>query len=420
MTIIDFLIIFVGALNLIRMGFFLIGNNFYDLKFSQKHGKKFKKNTPVFSVVIPAHNEQSTVLRAIESVFRSDYPKEKLRVIVVDDGSTDKTPKIVLRYKKLNRQLHLTLVSQPNLGKATALNNGIKNFVKGELVMCLDADSYLEKEAIGKAVSYFQDPTVCALAAKVKIIPDDTMLNLIQRFEYLICYQMKKAQTVFNIEYIIGGIGSTFRVSTLKNVDYYDTNTVTEDIDLTMKILNKGSKKFRAIYGADVVAHTESVLSVGGLIKQRYRWKWGRCQTFLKRKNMFFDPNSKHAWSLTCFYLPYAIFCDLLFLLEPVFILYIAQIVILYGDLITFFSALAVISAYLMVNVASEETLSTKEKILFCLISPTMYLFFYLLSYVEYLALIKTLLNLNKLKSSLGERYSWEHVARANYGFLPS
>ena len=62
---------------------------------------------------------------------------------------------------------------------------------------------------------------------------------MIQRFEYLICHQMKKAHSAYNVEYIIGGIGSMFRRSTLDEVGLYDTNTMTEDIDLTMKILAK-------------------------------------------------------------------------------------------------------------------------------------------------------------------------------------
>ena len=77
--------------------------------------------------------------------------------------------------------------------------------------MCLDGDSTLAPDAVAKSVAYFRDKRVVATASNVNIIPNGTILGLVQRFEYLICHQMKKAQSAFNVEYIIGGIGSMFR-----------------------------------------------------------------------------------------------------------------------------------------------------------------------------------------------------------------
>lgn len=414
MPILSYLIIFLSVVNLFRMTMFLVGSDIYGLLHHLRNRKtNKKKELPKFSVVIPAHNEEGSVIRNIESIYANKYPQEKLEVIFVDDGSTDNTVKILQDYKKKFKLLNLKIISQEKSGKAAALNNGLRNYATGELVMCLDSDSYIKSDALRKASYYFEDPKVVALSANVKIIPNEGLLNLIQKFEYLICYQMKRAQTFFNIEYIIGGIGSTFRHSTLKQIGYYDGNTVTEDIDMTMKILQNGNKKQRVIYGADVIAYTESAISIKGLINQRFRWKYGRTQTFYKNKNLFFNTDNKFSKGLTFFYLPFAIFCDIAFLLEPIIIAYFIYLILQYGDLFTLLTAFLVISGYITINILAEDSVEKSEKLLLLAIAPTMYFLFYVLSYVEYIALIKSIIKLPQLKKSLkNNKTGWVHIAR--------
>lgn len=412
LSFVTYLIVFFGIVNLFRMTLFLIGSDFYALYRHLKRKKDYGDSyLPIFSVIIPAYNEEKTILRAVSSVLENGYPQDKLQLVVIDDGSTDQTLKKVVDFRQRGWIKNLKIIRQRSMGKAHALNSGMRLHPQGELVMCLDSDSYLETGALEKSAQYFKDPEVMAVAANVKIIDSGSLLNLIQKFEYLICYQMKRAQTFFNIEYIIGGIGSTFRRSALAKVGYYDTNTVTEDIDVTMKILREGNKNCRVIYGADIIAHTESVLTIGGLIRQRYRWKWGRSQTFLKNKAMFFSPQKRFTKGLAWFYLPFAIFCDFAFLWEPWIIGYILYVSIAYRDPITILSAMAVIVSYISFNTMKEETLTAKEKVKLVVLSPAIY--FYILSFVEYLALIRTLMNLKNLKKSLrADICAWQHVER--------
>ena len=414
MELIPYLIVFFGAVNLIRIGLFIIGSDLYDLKESDERKNADKRGSyPFFTVVIPAHNEQHTVLRAIDSVFKNDYPRNKLRIVVVDDGSTDQSKQILKAYKKNYRLKNLFMIFRKSQGKAKALNTGIKKYAKGKLVMCLDGDSYINPDALKKASRYFRDDKTIALASNVRIIETGSLLNLIQRIEYIICYQMKRAHSFFNIEYIIGGIGSTFRRDYLAKIGYYDGDTITEDIDLTMKILQHGNKKNRVLYGSDVISNTESVLSVRDLMKQRFRWKWGRSQTFYKNRNLFFNIDNKFTKLLTFFYLPYAIFSDFAFFLEPIMIGYIMYVILAYKDFLTLLSAIAVISLYLSANLVMENTLNWKEKIVLLPLVPSMYLLFYILSFVEYFALIKMLIKLPSLKSSLSAKIcNWTHVNR--------
>jgi cellulose synthase/poly-beta-1,6-N-acetylglucosamine synthase-like glycosyltransferase len=337
-TITAQLIIFFGVINILRITFLMVGSDMYGLQKAYKDKRRTEKVYPKFSVVIPAHNEENTILHSLTSVLESNYPKDKLQVVVVDDGSSDSTVAILEDFKQ-RTDWSFTLVSQLNAGKAHALNNALRNFVGGELVMCLDADSSLHPNALLNAAQHFEDPRVVAMSANVKIRRSGTLFNLIQAFEYLICYQMKRAQTVFNIEYIIGGIGSTFRHQTLADIGYYDTDTITEDIDLTMKFIQLGNKNHRVIYGADVVAYTESVLDMSGLIRQRFRWKYGRAQTFFKNINLFFSRDTRSSTFLTWFYLPFAIFSDIAFFLEPFICAFIVYVILAFTDWVTLFSA---------------------------------------------------------------------------------
>lgn len=408
-------VVFFGMINILRMAFFMIGSDIYTIKhaFRMRLRKKIVFSLPAFSVIIPAHNEERTILRAIESVANARYLKDKLQIIVVDDGSTDGTYAIAERFRLLN-DINLKLIYQKNAGKAHALNNAMRYHATGQLMMCLDADSTLDPNALINAASYFLDSRVVALSANVKIRPTGTLFNLIQMFEYFVCYRMKRAQTIFNIEYIIGGVGSTFSRSALMDVGFYDTNTITEDIDLTMKLIRLGNKKNRVIFGSDVIAYTESVLDLEGLIRQRFRWKFGRAQTFIKNSSLFFSSDKKNSRWLTCFHLPYALFSDIAFFLEPLMISYIAYIVIRYGDWVTLASAFAIMGGYIALNILAEDTIPTKQKLLLATIAPCMYFFFYLLSYVEYLALIKTYSKFWEIPKSIeAGRCGWTHVARA-------
>lgn len=416
-SLISYVVIVLSAINLVRMAVFLIGSDMYELLNHLKRKKRVSTgeatSQPDFSVVIPAFNEMGVIERALSSVCVNDYPKDKLQIIVVDDGSTDDTFGVARKFAESQKGVAIEVVRQENAGKANALNFGIKNFARGELIMCLDADSYLAPDAITKTVAYFEDSAVVALAANVKIIKRPGILNLIQQFEYAISYQMKRAQSLFNVEYIIGGIGSTYRKSILVQVGYYDTNTITEDIDLTMKVLRGGNKIFRVIYGSDVVAYTEGVLSVPALINQRFRWKYGRCQTFFKNRFILFNSGQEFTKGLTWFYLPYALIGDILFIIEPVLVGYIWYISIAFHDPMTIVSALLVVTSYLVINILAETTFTVREKIRLVLLAPAMYLLFYVLSFVEYVALWKSLVSLPQLPVSIKLGVcSWQPVTR--------
>ncbi len=234
-----------------------------------------------------------------------------------------------------------------------------------------------------------------------------------QAYEYTLCYQMKWAQTVFDIEYILGGIGSMFRRDLLEAIRFYDTNTVTEDIDLTMKILHNGNKNCRVMYGSNVVTYTQHEVSLRDLVRQCYCWKWGRYQTFLKNKDMFFSGGRKFTRGLSWFYLPFALCSDLAFFFEPTLLAFIWSIVIYYRDFASLLTMIAVTSCYLGMSILAEDTYSLQDRARLLALVPLMYFLFYILSLVEYIALLRSWGNLHNLKPSLSaDNYSWQPISR--------
>ena len=234
-------IICVAIVNLLRMTLYLVGADVYAIRKARSKDRALYYR-PSVSLVVPVHNEGVVVERTLASLLEIDY--DTLQIIVADDGSVDDTPARVRAWKEeRDPDDVIEVFTQPNGGKADALNNAIRAMATGELVMCLDGDSILAPDAVTKSVAHFRDPRIVATASNVNILPNGTLLGLVQRYEYLISYHMKKAHSMFNVEYIIGGIGSMFRRSTLDDVGLYDTNTMTEDIDLTMKIIaQKGNR----------------------------------------------------------------------------------------------------------------------------------------------------------------------------------
>jgi cellulose synthase/poly-beta-1,6-N-acetylglucosamine synthase-like glycosyltransferase len=280
--------------------------------------------------------------------------------------------------------------------------------------MVVDADSLLQPDAISNMVRHFRDRKVIASASNVKVIPSRKVLGVAQRFEYLISYRMKRALTVSNMEYIVGGVGSTFRRSAIVKTGLYDTDTMTEDIDLTVKLIREyGNKSYKIHYAADAVAYTEHVLTFKSLIKQRFRWKYGRMQTLLKNQQLFFSSSRKYDKRLTWYQLPYAILGEAVLLLEPLLVGYILVVTCLYADLTSMISVYAIVTGFVFLMLLGEETETTRTKFALAVALPATYVLMYILTAAEFAALVQSVRNRKQLFARTMEHSSWEHVERS-------
>jgi biofilm PGA synthesis N-glycosyltransferase PgaC len=340
------------------------------------------------SIVIAAHNEEAVIGRTLDSIRRSTYGS--FEVLVADDASSDLTGRLVRDYQVRHPEMDLRIVRmRKNVGKGAALNAALRRHARGEFVMTLDADSVIEPEAITNALSYFDDPYVAGVAANVQILEETTVLGILQRFEHMIGYRSKKLYSLLNCEFVVGGVASTYRMRVLRKVDFYDTDTLTEDIGLSAKITSLGNRRFRMVYGADVVAKTEGVLTLRALAKQRYRWKYGSIQNLIKYRGMMLNPSRRYTATLTYYRMPMALLSEFTLLVSP-----LAWTYAVYWSLVTRTPALvlgayATITAYTLLTVWLDENLTARERVRLSIYAPTAYFLFYIMDLVQLTAALR-------------------------------
>ncbi|MBI4015095.1 MAG: glycosyltransferase family 2 protein [Candidatus Aenigmarchaeota archaeon] len=236
---------------------------------------------PSVSLIIPAYNEEKSIGGTIEAVKNLQYPKGKLEIIVVDDGSKDKTAEIAGKFTGIN------LIKRTVNGgrKAIPLNQGIRA-AKGEIVGCVDADSYPKPDALIKAVQYFRYPGVAAVTSSVFVREPKKLIERLQAIEYMMIVWARKLLELVDGVYVTPGPLSLYKASVLKEIGGFDEKNFTEDIEIAWRILKAGYK-IKMSLGSEV--ESSAPTSFGKWWKQRVRWNLGGIQTSIKYKSVGFS-----------------------------------------------------------------------------------------------------------------------------------
>lgn len=408
--ILFYLFMVTGLINMLHIGFYVVGANLHDIKSFKKQSKPIlrdrTKKRPLISVIIPAYNEELSIERCLDSIRANTY--RKFEVIVNNDNSSDDTAKIVRAYKKKHPHMALRLVNRRKQGgKAHGVNYCAKKYAQGDLIMTLDADCTIDRRAIKNAVDQFEDVGVIGLAANVRVASDESILSLLQMFEHLLAYRSKMFYSLTNCEFIVGGVASTYRRDVMKRVGYYDTDTQTEDIGLSMKMVAEGNRDERIIYAPNVIATTGGVLTLPALIRQRYRWKLGMMQNLIKYRSLFGNLSSRYSKSLTLYRVPMAFLGEIMLLLEPILLLYILYISYVYSTSIFFVGAYMTITLYVLWTIWPDAYYSNRKKFALSFYAPIMYFVFYIMNLVQIVAILQVLMRPKSVlrKSSTGSHW---------------
>jgi poly-beta-1,6-N-acetyl-D-glucosamine synthase len=239
---------------------------------------------PTITVIVPVFNEGVTIRASLASLLKVDYPD--LEIIVVDDGSKDNTYLHAYRAQGFAARSgkRIKLLTQTNAGKAEALNLGISE-ATGELVVCIDGDGVIARDALLQAVKHFQDMAVGAVAGSVRVVNRGSLVAKLQALEYLTGLGLpKRAQNAGDAVMIVPGPLGVFRKVAIQSVGGYESDTYAEDFDMTLKILGAG---WRVRYDREVQGATECPVRLIDLVKQRYRWSRGILQVMAKRRASF-------------------------------------------------------------------------------------------------------------------------------------
>lgn len=252
----------------------------------------FRKNgdiKPFVSIIIPVFNEERVIKQSIKSLLEQDYPNYE--IIIVNDGSTDNTNNVaesLVGYQKgVYKNIKVSLINQPNGGKAKALNTGIQ-FSKADFVLCMDGDSQLSSDALAAAARHFSNPKIGAVAGNVKVLNRRKFFTDLQALEYIEGLNMaRSAQSLIRLVNIIPGPIGVFRKKAIEDAGYYSSDTFAEDADLTVKIIAAGWKIY---YEPKSISYTEAPATLQQLLKQRYRWTRGILQSLRKHKRLLLNP----------------------------------------------------------------------------------------------------------------------------------
>jgi cellulose synthase/poly-beta-1,6-N-acetylglucosamine synthase-like glycosyltransferase len=256
------------------------------LKDTKKHGKSFLvengKYEPPVSILIPVRNEEQVIGRIIQRMTELTYPKDKLQVIVIDDASRDNTEKIAEQYSSTHSYIQVVHRNEKEggQGKASALNAGLKH-VKGEIILCFDADYYPQEDIVEKLTKEFADLKVGAVQGRVIVLnePQNIVTRLVA-LERIGGYSIdQQARDSLGLITQFGGTVGGFRRSLLERLGGWDESILAEDTDLTFRVYLAG---YRVRYINDAECYEEAVESWRAYRKQRYRWARGHMQCAFK------------------------------------------------------------------------------------------------------------------------------------------
>jgi cellulose synthase/poly-beta-1,6-N-acetylglucosamine synthase-like glycosyltransferase len=235
---------------------------------------------PAVAVLIPAYNEAKVIERTVGSVLDSDY--KNLRVIVIDDGSTDATLEVTrAAFQNEIAAGRVMVLTKPNSGKADALNFGLEQ-VTEELFVGIDADTLVAPDAISKLVPHFSNPRVAAMAGNAKVGNRVNLWTRWQALEYITSqnFERRALNTLNAVSVVPGAIGA-WRTAPVRSAGGYQHDTVAEDADLTMALLQAG---YWVNYEDRALAYTEAPTKARGLMRQRFRWSFGIMQSVWKHR----------------------------------------------------------------------------------------------------------------------------------------
>jgi cellulose synthase/poly-beta-1,6-N-acetylglucosamine synthase-like glycosyltransferase/spore germination protein YaaH/peptidoglycan/xylan/chitin deacetylase (PgdA/CDA1 family) len=239
---------------------------------------------PKVAVLIPAYNEEKVIERTIRAALNSDY--SNLRVIVIDDGSRDRTLEVARKaFVKEEATGKVLILTKANAGKAEALNFGIEHIQDAELFVGIDADTIIAHDAISRLVPHFINPKVGAIAGNAKVGNRVNLWTRWQALEYITSQNFeRRALDVLGAVSVVPGAIGAWRVSAVREAGGYQIDTVAEDADLTMALLRRG---YRVEYEDMALAYTEAPTNANGLMRQRFRWSFGILQAVYKHSGVF-------------------------------------------------------------------------------------------------------------------------------------
>lgn len=276
-------------------------------------GYKSDADLPSVSVIVPCYNEERTVKKTVLSLLDLDYPREKLNIIVVDDGSKDSTWQVVQEFANTPS---VTLLQKINEGsKFAALNYGLK-FANTDIVGCLDADSRVDSQALRHSVQWFSRDDVYGVVPSMVIDAPKSIIQYMQKVEYELSTYLRQALHRAHSIYVAPGPLTLFRKKVFDILGGYKQAHHTEDLEIALRMHVRG---MRIVHSKDSLVYTHGPRTWPALLKQRVRWTYGFIKNIQDYRSHLF---SKSMGDVSIFVLPIGLVSIFISVISLPFIVY--------------------------------------------------------------------------------------------------
>ncbi len=250
---------------------------------------------PSVTFIVPAYNEEENIADTIQALLDQNYPKDKLDIIAINDGSEDSTLEILRSFKD-----RISIIDKENTGKANSMNQALKK-VETEIVGCMDGDSFPDPEMLRSMVGYLENNDVKGVSPAIKVHNPKTWPQKIIWAEYVYQVFLRKVFSLFNSQYVLPGPGSIYDTKFMKENGGWDEKTLTEDMEIAFRVIEQ--KKLLK-NSTNAYVYTISPATLRGLFRQRIRWYKGYINNFIKYKHIVFN---REYGNIGVFFLPFTV-----------------------------------------------------------------------------------------------------------------
>jgi cellulose synthase/poly-beta-1,6-N-acetylglucosamine synthase-like glycosyltransferase len=308
-----------GVILILLLSSIFINITWIVFHFWRKERNYALKKYPSLSVIIPAHNEEKYIEKTIKGVLNTDYPGRR-EIIIINDGSTDGTGAILTRLRKSIPNLYV--LRGNHTGKANGVNKASER-ANGDILIVIDADSVMDKNALREIVKPFSNPKIGAAAGIVRATLTRKIITWFQDFDYILTTNWRFIMDNIGGTYFLPGFVA-FRRTAFIQLGGFQSDTVSEDADIALR-LHKLGWGMAMTYAT---IHTQVPQSIRRLLKQRVRWARGAIQVMRKHSDVLFN---KQYGSVGLYGLPVQIYWILYGLIStPISIFQIYQGYVMY------------------------------------------------------------------------------------------
>jgi len=243
--------------------------------------RKLKK-FPKVTIAVPCYNEAGNISRTMKTLSELDYPKDKVRIIAINDGSTDNTLGIL---RKLQKKYGFEIINQKNKGKYRALNAALVK-TTSEYFVCLDADSFVMHDALKLMVADFTNPRIAAVMPVMKVDKPKTWMERFQHLEYMTSIFLKVLMQRKDAIPVAPGPFTIYKTDVIKKLGAFRKGNYVEDMEMAFRLQ---SENYLLRQNLDAIVYTKAPPKFMGYYKQRIRWYGGTIMNCIDYRRMFFN-----------------------------------------------------------------------------------------------------------------------------------